>query len=547
MDEQYKLEGVPANNPFRVTDNSGNDRFLASGGVGTIGEAFPGSEYRENIQRYYDMSPTVHELFVDDYKFMGMVQKVASEPCGDIKFNSHERKEQWFRRYGSIVLDQASKRKAALRPNLTAKATSHTGGALVANIDNEEKANVIFDGALLTGVDQYGYEKKNQEPLWISRYQLIEITLTLTARKAAKHPNGKQWANAETKDVQATIRVTKDIETNADGWQRVEADVEMIDGYDRNDSAWGDDKFSITLKKDTHWQIIGTALPEGSKKVHGWTDEIRTRTCWMQIFRNGTPKVTKTLLAMDYKLRPNYWNDLVKKCLKVHAQDKALASWFGQGYYRETYMNGENDRVRQMWGFIPYIKNWGFKNKETEEIFEFDSATASIEDFRFFLNSFLDPKRGASINTNTLFVSRDVMSFFRGQTSATKYSNGMTGQSFAYNTASQIYNARQDYSSKGSFMPSPTMGGYVIDTDWGQLNVMIDELFVGPYREVMALPNFTNLKYKYLANGNVRRHDMYLADVQDNDEDAKIDNIISECGMEFTNPETMAVLKMTLP
>ena len=547
MAENYQLEGVPANNPFRVLDNSGKERFLASGNIGTIGAAFPGSEYRENIERYYDMSPIVHELFHDDYKFMGMLQKAGSDPCGDIKFNSHEKKEQWFRRYGNVRLNTTEKRKIAVRPSKTAKTLGVNAAAQTATIDSAETANVIFEGALLTGVDRFGYEKANQEPLWLLQYHQLDITFELKALKATKHPNGTSWVANQTEDVQVSLWIRSDHTETADGLMRVEADIEMIDGFDRNDARWGDDKFSIQLKADTHWQIVGRVVPEGSGTVFGWKDDIRTRTNWMQIFRNGTPKVTGTLLGMDYKLRPDKWQDMVKKCLKTHAQDKALASWFGQGYYRETFSKGEEDRVRQMWGFIPYMKNWGFKDSNTDQIFTFDSSTSNIEDFRFFLNEFHDPKRGSSINTNELFVSRDVMTWFRGQTSATKYSNGMTGQSFAYNTASIMHEARTTYTPGGKFSPTPPKGQYVIDTDWGHLNVTIDELFVGPYREICALPNFTNIRYKYLANGNVRRHDMYMDMIQENGEDARVDNILSECGIEYNNPETQAVIKIVLP
>ena len=502
-----------------------------------------------NIRRNYDfsdMSQIMYELFRDDYKFLGAMQATTNPMIvKDIKFNCVEYTSQWHRRLGQI---RGAVNVATMNTHLDSP-VDEKGGSRSTHIA------LVKNTGLYTNVNRFGKQVKGhtEEPLWLQEDQVLDIPITLRAKGSDRDtPWGQTVTSGNSIDVNATFRIRQKedgggvdgITKNSDGDLQVNVEIQQIHGYDSTRTNFPKANWDITIKANQWWQVIGTALPEASDNVYGWTDEVSTRQSWVQIIRNGTPLFSNTVLAMETKFREGgEFNHAVKQLMRVHTQDKALLAWFGQGCYRETFSRGNVQRRRQTWGWIPYMLNWGDKDPETNDITTFNLKDTSVEDIRWMLHNFVNPDKGITPKSNKMYISRKMIGWMKTLESKSSFANN--GSGLIYNTASTIPGSRVMYETGNRFAPTPQDGKYMIDTDWGSIECVVEHLFRGSYEMIGAIPNHENMQYVYLGGNGVRRHDMYLRQIQKVGQDSRLDNILSEIGFKFVLPETHKVIKFT--
>ena len=82
-----------------------------------------------------------------------------------------------------------------------------------------------------------------------------------------------------------------------------------------------------------------------------------------------------------------------------------------------------------------------------------------------------------------------------------------------------------------------------VETVFGGFTMVQEPLFRGPYKDMMVLIDMANVKYRPLV-GNGKSRDTYIeSNVQSPGMDGRVDQILTEAGLQVQLPETHAIVK----
>ena len=82
-----------------------------------------------------------------------------------------------------------------------------------------------------------------------------------------------------------------------------------------------------------------------------------------------------------------------------------------------------------------------------------------------------------------------------------------------------------------------------VDTVFGSFTLVQEPLFRGPYADMMVFVDMANVKYRVLKGNGISRDTFIETNVQTPGTEGRIDQIITEAGLEISNPETHAIIK----
>ena len=282
-----------------------------------------------------------------------------------------------------------------------------------------------------------------------------------------------------------------------------------------------------TFSAGNKGQVVGSAWAEGTDSAIGWEDKLFDREGYTQIFKTGMNIFSGTALATEYRGIANEFQRIWQDKLMEHKMDIEQALLFGRG---TNDARSSSDGVsnagapcRATWGILPYTESYG-------KIYNMSYSSSGYDAFLDAMEDFFAPESGNSGNKLVL-ASRKVIT----------YLNKLGSGSFLNNSIGSSQYRLDVETIPGAFGHTVTM----VNTIFGNLHFVQEPLLRGPWEDYCVAVDMKNVAYRPLMGNGVSRDTFIETNVQDNGVDGRQDQVITECGLEISVPETHAILKFS--
>jgi len=283
---------------------------------------------------------------------------------------------------------------------------------------------------------------------------------------------------------------------------------------------------TFAIPDNSRGQVVGTAYGEGTGTPTGWSDVLGQTEGYAQIFKTACPMMTGTAMATEYRGKKNEFQRIWDEKMREHKMDIEQSALFGVGHVGASggvLTAGSTAGVpsRYTWGALPFISLYG-------QTGSFSYAASGYNDFVDFTETFFAPESGNSM-TKLVLASRKVIGWFSKLNQGSFLGNTLVAEA-----------ARLDVQNmKSQFGFNLTR----INTVFGELNFVAHPLLRGQWEDYVIVLDLPNIAYRPLVGNGISRDTFYQTNVQDNGVDGRVDQIITEAGIQITLPETHAVLK----
>jgi len=436
----------------------------------------------DNTRRRFNFGDRIAQIAPIETPFFVYLSRVAKLTTDDPVFKMLEQRHQWQRRYFEVETASAAAAFAAATPTLTG----------------------ITVGAKY---DKYGRETQTyNQPLFLLPNQVVVLEAEFSSDL------GATWS-APVPIHMLVTRVHTPTATNVqiDGKVLAINNSEDLSAYDGQ---------QIRFSQGARGQVVGTAFPEGSKYPDSWRDELLPVEGYCQIFKTASPMFTGSSMATRYRGIANEFLRVWREKLMEHKMDIEHAMLFGVGR-----VEGPEDGIepkRYTWGIVPYISMFGI-------VQQMSYSASGYNDFIDFMEYFYAPERG-NMGPKLWLASRKVIAWLQKLGSNTFLGNTLA-QSIRFN----LENVQGRFGHRL----------LRIDTIFGEAFFVQEPLFRGPYEDYAVAVDLRNVRYRPLAANGISRDTFIETNVQDPGVDGRIDQIITEAGLEITLPETHAILKFS--
>jgi hypothetical protein len=436
----------------------------------------------DNTRRLFNFGERVAELDPVMSPFFTYLAKVRRRPTDDPVFKFLEERHQWQRQ------------------NFTVKTavtwTTDSNG----DIDTGEGDNLV----LTCGYNEYGKIQANSGPRFLKSGDVIAIKdnggtvrrIRLTAAGTVSGTNGT--------DGIVTFAITLGVGATAIG------------------ATWPTSS-TVTFAAGALGQKIGNAFAEGVGTPLGWRDELADVEGFTQIFRTAMPMMSGTQMSTRYRGRPDEWQRTWGKKLKEHKMDLEHASLFGYGSSAADESASTAAPLRYTWGMLPYVDLYG-KN------YAFSYASSGYDAFLDAMEDYFAPEGGNSGNKLVL-ASRKVITFL----------NKMGDSGFLKNTVGSSAYRLDVQNIKGAFGHEVTK----VNNIFGSLHFIQEPLLRGPWEDYAICVDLANVAWRPLIGNGKSRDTFIKTNVQDNGSDGRVDEILTEAGLQIDLAETHATLKFS--
>ena len=441
----------------------------------------------DSTRRLYNFGDRVASLAPEQTPWFVYLSKVAKQSTDDPTFKFMEQRHQWQRRNFTVHTEVPA-----------------DDGGEVWVVQGSGSAQTAHAVSLECDYDKYGNVKANSQPGFLLVDQIVALQTSVAT---------------DTSGTGAAVKVchfkvkSVDLESNA-GQADVTLEAVAIDG---TNVAAGDNTNFFAWETTYKGEVIGSAFAEGTSFPTGWADELYAREGHCQIFKTASPVMSGTAQATRYRGIANEWQRVWKEKLMEHKMDLEKAMLFGMG-------GAQDASVRRTHGIVPYTEKYGkvYNYKWTA------NTDSNYDTFLSIMENFYAPESGNSGNKLCL-ASRSVMS----------YMNKM-GTGFA--SASMSNPFRVDVNYKDGKFGHKVMQ---VDTIFGGFTMVQQPLFRGPYADMMVLVDMDHVKYRPLVGNGISRDTYIETNVQAPGDDARVDQILTEAGLQIELPETHAVIKFS--
>lgn len=266
--------------------------------------------------------------------------------------------------------------------------------------------------------------------------------------------------------------------------------------------------------------VVGTAHAEGGTAPTSWSDELYDREGYCQIFKTSIDLFSNTARATEYRGISNEYMRVWQSKLMEHKMDIENAMLFGTGAGNEAAAGAP---LRYSWGIVPYTETYGKTKSFTYANSDYDDIVDAMEDV-------FHPESGNS-GKKLVLASRKVISFFNKLGSSTFLGNTVGASQYKLNLAEV----------PGQFGHNVTQ----VSTIFGDLMLVQEPLFKGPYEDTAIMVDMANVAYRPLAGNGVSRDTQIMTNIQNNDVDGRQDMVLTEAGLEISLPETHTLLSFS--
>ena len=432
-----------------------------------------------DTRRKFNFGERVAELAPMQSPFFVYLSKVAKKATNDPVFKFLEQRHQWQRRNFEVN---------------TSVTWTLEAGPTIANADSD---NLVLD----CGYDQYGKIQANNACHFLVPGAVIAMKADDGNVYRFRITSGATIAHSGTDGTNGITTVT----VTGGGDEIVPLDT----------AASGTVVFSANNKGT----VVGSAWAEGTDSPVGWEDKLFDREGYCQIFKTGMNIFSGTALATEYRGIANEFQRIWQDKLMEHKMDIEQAMLFGYG--GASNEQSTSAPLRTSWGILPYTSTYG-------KVYNMSYSSSGYDAFLDAMEDFFAPESGNSGNKLVL-ASRKVIT----------YLNKLGSGGFINNTVGSSQYRLDVESVPGAFGHTVTM----VNTIFGNLHFVQEPLLRGPWEDYCVCVDMKNVAYRPLVGNGVSRDTFIETNVQDNGVDGRQDQIITECGLEISVPETHAILK----
>ena len=471
-----------------VASPSSNGTSLAAGG----------------LRRKYNFGDRVSELAIAQDPFFRFVSLVSKKPTDDPSFKFTERRQSFHKRYVYVN-------------GTTSTFAVDGGGTAVQNTTGQtvylkcySDVNASGNTQNIFGQTSVNYAGTNSQPEFIIPGQIMKVNTNTAADQTSA--NGYQ-----------IVKVT-DVDLGTSGYAKVTATLVKPSGtsadtvYFLNNTITGISAQGATPSNESlepyRSYVIGTGFEVGSGYPETWDDQpFSTGFGQTQIWKT-TMAMNNTDRATVMKYEGNEWARIWKEKLIEHKWDIEQSLLFG----RQTSSGSTNYTQ----GAVDYIGTYG-------NTFSLNVNTKTQDDFLDDLSAYLDPR-----------YNNGKASVFFCNTAVWNWLHKLGG--YFNNNLSTGANFRADFAVMGQ-KSVLGLNTTTINTPYGDMNVVRNVHLDGTNVKLLGI-NMKYCSYRPLAGNGVNRDTSVYVGVQtleNSGVDRRVDQILTEAGMEWQMPECHAV------
>ena len=434
----------------------------------------------DNIRRTYDLSGMIAELRPMESPFFTYLTKVRRESTSDPVFKMMEQRHQWQRRNFHVSTALASGQNIT---NAAQGIVCHCYYDARGKVTTSETVPTFFVAGQIVAIEN--------------------VTESETGATGTLYARVTQYGSTATKlEVDPLFILSPTAKTDV-----------------------RDKTNTFSIPDNSRGQVIGTAYGEGSSYPTGWSDILGQTEGYAQIFKTACPMMSGTAMATEFRGKKNEFTRIWDEKMREHKMDMEHSFLFGVGHINST--SGQPDSEdgsavkRYTWGVLPFVSLYG-------QTAGFSYASSGYNDFVDWSQSFFAPEDGNN-GSKLVLSSRKVLGWFN------KLGNG----SFLGNTLVAGASQLDVQNIKSQFGFELTR----VKNIFGEYNFVSHPLLRGQWEDYVIVIDLPNLSYRPLVGNGISRDTFYQTNIQTPGTDGRIDQIITESGLQILLPETHAVLK----
>ena len=489
-----------------------------------------------DLRRKYNFSDKVSELAIQQDPFFRLVSKVAKKPTDDPHFKFAEKRHSWHKRYAYVTNHGTSAQSTLAGTDASVTHTNVDVGDqyfFTMATDFKSEGNIQNKFGQSTGEISVG--DAGTQPLFFLPGQLVKIPY-MTGVTAGSWDDSSAAASSTPSDYMIAKVLSVDTDTTSTvailkteivrkGSGTTTFELASYSAY--NNALDGIDISGKTINaylEPKRCYVVGNTFSEGSGYPETWKDQpFSTQTGNTQIFKT-TCAMTNTARATVLKYEGNEWARIWKNKLIEHKYDIEQSILFGA-----SSLSAGGTNTTQ--GAVDYILSNG-------NIFGW-STSKSQDDFLDDMSSYLDPRYNDS--TATVYMcSTAVYNWFHklgGYALANLKTDGLDGSSQTVR-----YTGDLAVAGKKNILG---LGVLQVNTPYGDMNIIRNIHLDGTNIDILGI-NLKNVAYRPLVGNGVNRDTSIYVGVQtleNSGVDRRVDQILTEAGMEFSMAESHAIWK----
>jgi len=499
------------------------------------------------LRRKYNFGDKVSELSLAQDPFFRFVSMVSKKPTDDPSFKFTEKRSSYTKRYAYVADYSTGGAAVPATPPTSASPNPAAGdvwsfGFFTDYSNNGNNQNIY--GQTITYAEGVQYTQplffipgqilkiphgvggaNNETPAEVTGYTLWKVnSVDLTTQG----PSATASATANKAIVNATcVKAGSSIDfMNAVTTDQTTVDTQAGLGFDASITSVGNAQETLEPFK---CYVVGTAFAAGSGYPETWQDQpYSTGYGQTQIFKTSAV-MNNTDRATVLKYEGNEWARIWKEKLIEHKWDIENALLFGN--QSSTYNTTE--------GAVNFISTYG-------NTFSLTLATKSQDSFLEDMSALLDPRYNNATST-VFFCSTAVYNWMHKLSGYFANNVGMVVPNSG-NTTPTPQVGIANGSGQANFAVSDKKKVFGVDittisTVYGDMNVARNVHLDGTNVKMLGI-NMKYCAYRPLVGNGINRDTGIYVGVQtleNSGVDRRVDQILTEAGMEWSCPETHAI------
>ncbi len=457
------------------------------------------------LRRKYNFGDKVSELLIDQDPFFRFVSMLSKKPTDDPNFKFTERRGSFHKRYvyvngttatygvdgGSNAVENTTSNKVYLQ--------------CYSDMDNSGNLQNIYGQTSQTHAGD-----SHAQPEFLIPGQVLKVNTNTAADQSTA--NGYQLVKIDSVDLDTS------------GYAKVEGTIVKPSGasastvyFLNNDitgiSATGTTPSTESLEPYRNY-VVGTGFEVGSGYPETWDDQpFSTGYGQTQIWKT-TMAMNNTDRATSLKYEGNEWARIWKEKLVEHKWDIEQSLLFGR--------QASSGSVNYTQGAVDFISTYG-------NAFSLDINSKTQDDFLDDLSTYLDPR-----------YNNGKATVFFTNTAVWNWLHKLGG--YFNNNLSIGSNFRADFAVMGK-KSVLGLNATTISTPYGDMNIVRNVHLDGTNVKLLGI-NMKYCSYRPLVGNGINRDTSVYVGVQtleNSGVDRRVDQILTEAGMEWQMPECHAV------
>jgi len=503
-----------------------------------------------DLRRKFDFGDRVSELAIAQDPFFRFVSMVAKKPTDDPQFKFTEKRGSWHKRYAYPVAFSHDDITYVVNGQLSSdiKGVMDTEGDVfyVKMAGDYKTEGNVGNVAGQTNTD-FTIGASGTQPNFYIEDQLIKINIaSAVSSEAADYVVAKiqqvtNVAGSSGYNTQATMEYVKlkcavvrpgtlsgsyFVPRVADSGFSTANEFGIATEFLAGASTVQDNASNVPevqVLEEMRSYVIGTSFGEGTGYPETWKDQPFTTSYGQTQIWKTTMAMSNTARATVLRYEPNEWQRIWKEKLIEHKWDIEQSLLFGSQYT-------DSSSVGHTQGAVDYILNNG-------NLFNW-TTSKSTDDFLVDMSTYLDPRYNSSSAT-VYFCSTDVYNWFHKL-------GGYALQNL--NTDGRSASVQSRYTSDLALAGRKKVLGLdttTVNTVHGDMNLVRNIHLDGTKVKILGI-NMNHCKYRPLVGNGLNRDTSVYVGVQtleNSGVDRRVDQILTEAGMEWSMPECHAIWK----